>query len=102
MGIGFIHVRSWQAAYGGQIPQEYLDGLDPVQRGESWRRVFEGGYPADRQVTLVVVCDSEVVGFANVGPSRDEDANGAGEIPAIYLLSEQRVEDLAASSWCRR
>jgi hypothetical protein len=28
--IAIIHVHSWQAAYRGLLPQEYLDRLDPA------------------------------------------------------------------------
>jgi GNAT superfamily N-acetyltransferase len=38
--IGLVHVRSWQSAYRGKIPQDYLDGLDPVRRSHVWRRII--------------------------------------------------------------
>ena len=28
--IGAVHVRSWQSAYKGLLPQQYLDRLDPA------------------------------------------------------------------------
>ena len=31
--IAMIHVRSWQAAYRGLMPQDYLRSLDPAARG---------------------------------------------------------------------
>jgi hypothetical protein len=34
--IAVAHVLSWQAAYEGLVPQDYLDGLDPVRRRELW------------------------------------------------------------------
>ena len=30
--IATVHVRSWQAAYRGQLPDEYLDGLTVEDR----------------------------------------------------------------------
>ena len=36
--IAVVHVRSWQAAYRGLLPQAYLDGLDPAQRIGRWER----------------------------------------------------------------
>lgn len=89
MGIGSVHVRSWQVAYRGHFPQAYLDGLDAAQRGESWRGFFEQGFPGERQALFVVELDRGLVGFASVGPSRDEDADGAGEVTALYLLPDQ-------------
>ena len=87
--IAVVHVRSWQGAYRGLLPQEYLDGLDPAARTERWRLALErDSWPAAG--TIVVVSDGRVGGFANLGPTRDPDAGGArvGEIPAIYVLPE--------------
>jgi GNAT superfamily N-acetyltransferase len=86
--IGLVHVRSWQTAYQGKFPQGFLDQLDPAQRAEGWRRYFaESSW--ERQAVLVVEVDSVVVGFANVGSSRDGDARGEGQVRAIYLLPER-------------
>lgn len=63
-GIGFVHVRSWQAIYRGHFPQDYLDALDPDQRGEAWRRILEQGYPGERQAMLVAEATGKVVGLA--------------------------------------
>ncbi|MGH9204942.1 MAG: GNAT family N-acetyltransferase, partial [Acidimicrobiales bacterium] len=30
--VAGVHVRSWQAAYRGLMPDAYLDGLDPDDR----------------------------------------------------------------------
>lgn len=86
-GIGLVHVRSWQAAYRGHFPQDFLDNLDPVQRGEGWRRQLDLGLGPD-QVLLVSEIATKVVGFVNAGPCRDEDADGRGEIYALYVLPE--------------
>lgn len=85
--IGLVHVRSWQAAYAGHFPQEFLDALDPAARAESWQRIL-GAAQRDRQADLVADFDGRVGGFASVGPSRDADAGGAGELYAIYVLPE--------------
>lgn len=84
--IAEVHVRSWQSAYRGLIPQKYLDGLDPSSRAEGWRRsVRDANWP--RGGTLVATDgDGTIVGFAHIGPTRDEDAGDAvGEVLAIYL-----------------
>lgn len=36
--IAVVHVRSWQGAYRGLLPQAYLDGLDPAERVGRWER----------------------------------------------------------------
>jgi len=87
--IAEIHVRSWQRAYQGLIPQAYLDGLDPVLREGRWSQALteadwsQGG-------TLVVADDGDVMlGFANAQASRDEDADArVAEIWAIYVAPD--------------
>jgi GNAT superfamily N-acetyltransferase len=87
--LAVVHVRSWQGAYRGLLPQEYLDGLEPADRTDRWRRALErDNWPAAG--CLVAVSDSEVAGFVNFGPTRDTDPSGSrvGEISAIYVLPE--------------
>jgi GNAT superfamily N-acetyltransferase len=85
--IGLVHVRSWQATYRGLLPQSVLDGLDAGKRGEYWEQYLSADARPGETV-LVAEEDGVVVGFASVGPSRDEDANGKGEVRAIYLLAD--------------
>jgi GNAT superfamily N-acetyltransferase len=86
-GIGLVHVRSWQATYRGHFPQEFLDGLDPKLRATRWRR-FLRQTEDTRSRILVTEQDGELVGFTNVGPSRDPDLAELGEVRAIYLLPQ--------------
>ncbi len=87
MGIAIVHVRSWQAAYRGLVPQEYLDNLEVEQRYPVWERILgEAGWP--RAGTFVTEYGGNVVGFASICPARDDDEQpaSAGELAAIYLL----------------
>lgn len=82
--IATVHVRSWQVAYRGQLPDELLDGLSVDQRTGWWG---EGWWSQDtaRRRLLGAEDDDAIVGFAAVGPSRDDDASDAtGEVYAIY------------------
>ena len=45
--VGEVHVRAWQAAYRGVMPDEYLNGLRPEDRAEMWRRGIEANCPAN-------------------------------------------------------
>jgi ribosomal protein S18 acetylase RimI-like enzyme len=84
-GIAGVHVRSWQEAYAGIVPAEHLDSLDTVERAARWADLLERG-PADHVLTWVAVVGPEVIGFASVGPARDEDARPSErEIYSIYL-----------------
>jgi ribosomal protein S18 acetylase RimI-like enzyme len=101
--LALVHVRSWQAAYRGLLPQEYLDGLDPADRIERWHRILaavaeaqQSGGPF-RGIAVAVTgrpggdeTDETICGFALFGPTRDEDedAQRTGEVSAIYLMPE--------------
>jgi GNAT superfamily N-acetyltransferase len=79
--MGRVHVRAWQAAYRGQMPDDYLDGLRPEDRAAYWEGALRR---TDLQGALLVAeRDREVVGFAVVGPAREPE--GAGELYAINL-----------------
>lgn len=71
-----VHVSSWQKAYSGIFPEEFLDGLDRAQRTRWWRRFIDDG-------ARVHVSESDrVVGFCHAADSGDE---GWGEIFSIYV-----------------
>jgi GNAT superfamily N-acetyltransferase len=82
-----VHVRTWQAAYRGQVPQEYLDTLDPAQRRQGWEQLIRNDHPPAGTLVLHHHTDG-VIGFINVSPSRDPDTDplAVGEVKAIYLL----------------
>jgi GNAT superfamily N-acetyltransferase len=84
--MGEVHVCSWQGAYRGQMPQEHLDGLDPARSAQIWDRRIST-VDGTRGGCLVAVGDVGVLGFADFGPTRDDDADPelTGEITAIYL-----------------
>jgi ribosomal protein S18 acetylase RimI-like enzyme len=87
--IALVHVRSWQGAYRGLLPQAYLDGLDPAQRVGRWEQAL-----AEAQATPagILVADNggSLLGFVAYSPSRDADADPGlvGQIGAIYLLPD--------------
>jgi GNAT superfamily N-acetyltransferase len=84
--IAEIHVQSWQNACRGLIPQDYLDGLDPATGVARWAEMLEQADPVHGTVLVVVNEAEQVAGFANAGPSRDQDAGAdVGEVRAIYL-----------------
>ena len=84
-GIARVHVRSWQEAYTGIVPDAYLASLDADERTAQWRRYLREG-PSEQIYTWVALTGDSIIGFVTVGPSRDEDAGyGDREIFSIYL-----------------
>lgn len=82
--IAKIHVASWQAAYLGLLPHNFLESLSVDERRQMWQLIFKLGITE----TWVAEEDDGVVGFVNFGPCRDDDVDPhkTGEILAIYLL----------------
>lgn len=80
--VGEVHVRAWEA-YRGLLPDDFLDGLDPVARGERWRRTLSEGR-RDTQL-FVAECEGLMLGICAIGPDRDGDC---GEIWMINLVPE--------------
>lgn len=82
--IAKVHVASWQAAYRGQLTDDYLDGLKVEDRVDKQRRMLREPMPEWR--TWVAEDDGRLLGFAVTGPSEDADADPkTGEVYAIYL-----------------
>jgi GNAT superfamily N-acetyltransferase len=79
--MGRLHVRAWQAAYRGHMPDAYLDGLRPTDRAAYWRGAL--GRDDLQGAILVVERDGEVAGFAALGPA--QEPAGAGELYAINV-----------------
>jgi ribosomal protein S18 acetylase RimI-like enzyme len=84
-GVARVHVQTWQTAYRGVVPDAYLDSLSVTQREKFWRESIARGTPE----LLVAEVDSQVVGWASFGPSRDPGVpRGTGELEAIYVLPD--------------
>jgi ribosomal protein S18 acetylase RimI-like enzyme len=79
-GIAAVHVASWRGAYRGIVPDAYLDALSVDERERMWREHL------DAWPTWVAIAEGTIVGFANGGAGRDEDAPpSTGELYAIYV-----------------
>lgn len=81
--IADLHVRSWQWAYRGLVPDAALDAMTAVERLPGWRRDLG---PGTVHRVWLAEWDGRAVGFAAWGPSRDAGAPpGTAELYAIYL-----------------
>ena len=113
--IAAVHVRSWQGAFPGLIPQDYLDALRPEDRLDMWRDTLAATAWPRLGTFVAVPDDAPIVGFVCLGPSRDAEADPStvGEIYTIYLdppawgsgagglLLDAALEEMRAGSYRR-
>jgi len=109
--VAAIHVRSWQAAYKGILPEDVLAGISVAEREEHWRRLFAGN--EHHWLNLVAEDETGLLGFCTVTtPGWDADAEGRlAEMGALYVepdnwrqrigsaLLHTALEELAANAW---
>ncbi|MEK7557349.1 MAG: GNAT family N-acetyltransferase [Patescibacteria group bacterium] len=82
--IASVHVRTWQFAYRGQLPEDFLSQLSVEERAKRWREMLVS--PKPKTKVYVAEAVGTIVGFGSVGPSRDKDAEQSmGELYAVYI-----------------
>jgi L-amino acid N-acyltransferase YncA len=95
-GIAIVHVRTWQAAYRGVVPDAFLDSISLEVRTQAWRAALERGHPE-----IWVACrEAQVIGWVSFGPARDSDAaSTTGELEAIYVCPQYWGTGLGRALW---
>lgn len=78
-----VHIRTWQVAYRGLIPDEVLDNLDLPDRSSRWLEAIE----QSEQDVLIAVDGPRLCGFCSLESLRNEHELGRtiGEITSIYV-----------------
>ena len=89
-----VHVRAWEQAYSGLMPEHFWDGQALETRTEYWNQTLAD--PQQRSRTRVAEANGAVVGIAQVGPPRDDDADVDYEVHLIYLLEEHHGSGAAS------
>jgi hypothetical protein len=67
-GVVRVHVATWQVAYRGQVPDNYLDSLSVEDRETIWRRIIAESDPPSRR-TFVALDAEAIIGFVHVCPA---------------------------------
>ena len=78
-GKAFVHWKAWHEAYPDLVSHEYLDNLT-YEKCESMAFSW-------RDNLIVAMDGNTVIGFVGYG-DRGEESSNAGEIFALYILSE--------------
>lgn len=80
-----MHVRAWQAAYRGLLPDEYLANLTVAERAAFWARVLARAPRQRGGGRFGAEQDGRVVGFIMVGPASDHAASRTAEVYALNV-----------------
>lgn len=80
-GIAGVHVAAWRSAYAGLMPAAFLAGLDVEAVTARWTSVLA----AEHRTWVGRDEAGTVVGWASVGPARDEDPPTALELWALNV-----------------
>lgn len=94
--ISVVHVRTWQEAYKGIIPDSYLNSLSVEGRTQKWIEMFDK--PSPNQKIWVAQKDDKIVGFSVIGTSRDENATPeTGELFSVYVDPDHMRQGIGAA-----
>ena len=94
--IADIHVATWQAAYQGVIPDDFLKAMTVEKRLAYWREAIEF---SDPQILVAVDAD-KVIGFVGFDRSRDAGTKSTvGEIWALYITPEHWRQGAGLALW---
>lgn len=82
--VGAVHVRAWQAAYCGLLPDDYLKNLSVAERAAWWAQGLNRP-SRPRSARLGAERDGRIAGFITVGPADGDPASSAGEVYALNV-----------------
>jgi GNAT superfamily N-acetyltransferase len=94
--VAEVHVKSWQAAYRGLLPEKFLKSLSVDRREQQWR----SGVQNPEQVVLVYERDHHIVAFCGFAPSRDDEAKATvAEVGTLYALESMWGQGVGQALW---
>ena len=96
--IAALHIRSWQSAYRGQLPDHFLDSLDHElgRRTEFWQTHISMVSSAKHEIWAADL-EACVNGFVALGPARDTESEATGELYAIYVNPDRWDQGLGSA-----
>lgn len=84
--VAQVHVKSWHNSFAGLVPQSFMDNMTVEKRAKAFAtRAGVGFY---KMFLAETEEERAVVGFMDVGESRESELPYEAELYAIYLLKE--------------
>lgn len=98
--VALLQNRLWRATYAGLLPPAVLDARDDEASTRAWRDragVHERtGTSAEGARTLVAHDERDTpIGWASIGPPRDEDPPARTELWSLYVAEEHHGRGVA-------
>lgn len=87
--MGRVYCLSWQKAYEGIVPQDFLNHLTPENSAPPADRISAGN-------SRVFEENGEIVGLVNFGVSRTPISENFGELRSIYVLPEHWAKGIGS------
>lgn len=84
-GIAKVHVKSWQEAYVGQLPQHVLDRQSVPARMRLWSNLLQQARD-DRWTFVAIDPVAGIVGFVGGDRARPTMFGPAFSVPVLYVL----------------
>lgn len=84
-GIAKVHVKGWQEAYIGQLPQHVLDRQSVPARMRMWSGLLQES-PASRWTFVAIDPAAGIVGFAGGVRAKPAAYGPAFKVPVLYVL----------------
>lgn len=92
--LAAVHVTAWRESYSDILPPVAFANMNIAKRSVQWREVLAR---ADHPV-FVAERDGRVIGFADGGPARPEDAlDQEMQLYAIYLLDSAKGQGIGTA-----
>jgi GNAT superfamily N-acetyltransferase len=84
-GIAKVHVKGWQEAYVGQLPQHVLDRQSVPARLRMWQGLLQEP-PSNRWTFVAIDPAAGIVGFAGGVRAKPVMFGPAFKVPVLYVL----------------
>ena len=84
-GIAKVHVKGWQEAYVGQLPQHVLDRQSVPARLRMWSGLLQES-PASRWTFVAIDPAAGIVGFVGGVRAQPTMYGAAFKVPVLYVL----------------
>jgi GNAT superfamily N-acetyltransferase len=94
VGMAKVRVETWQAAYKGILPDDFLESLSYQQISERWKIVFWENRAPNVAVFIAENELKEIVGIAICGPEQSQDPIYHGEIHVLYVLPQNQNQGI--------